>query len=158
MSKIVPADEKVDLKRGIDHIGVSVCMIVHDGKGRILLMKRGKKARDEQGRWDICGGALEFGESINDAISRELNEELCTSPVDIKFLTAYEAHREHNSSPTHWIALLHAVRIDPKKVRIGEPHKIDELGWFSKHDLPSPLHSQFSKALAAATEAGILHE
>jgi len=71
MTKIVPAEEKVDHRRGIDHIGVSVVAVVHDGKGKILLQKRGPKARDERGNWDICGGAIEFGESIEEAIKRE---------------------------------------------------------------------------------------
>ena len=44
------ADEKKDLRRGIDHIGVSASFVVHDGKGRVLLQKRGAGARDENGR------------------------------------------------------------------------------------------------------------
>ncbi|HLZ14619.1 MAG TPA: NUDIX domain-containing protein [Candidatus Saccharimonadales bacterium] len=88
-----PAPDHIDLRRGIDHIGVTVAAIVHDGHGRILLQKRGPKARDEQGNWDITGGALEFGESIEDAVRREVSEELCVEAFDVKFLTAYEVHR-----------------------------------------------------------------
>jgi 8-oxo-dGTP diphosphatase len=80
-TKVAP--DHVDLKRGIDHIGVSAGAIIHDGKGRILLMKRGPAARDEHGRWDICGGAVEFGESIDEAIRREIMEELCAEPLDV---------------------------------------------------------------------------
>lgn len=121
-----------------------------------MLMKRGPKARDEHGRWDICGGALEFGESITDAITRELYEELCAEPLDIKFLTAYDAHRNLDSIQTHWVALVHAVLVNPDRVTIGEPHKITEIGWFTQDSLPKPLHSQFHKALAAAIEAEII--
>lgn len=156
MSKTVPAGEKVDLRRGIDHIGVSAVSVIHDGKGNILLMKRGPKARDERGRWDVCSGAIEFGESIDEAIRREVMEELCTKPLDIDFLTIYDAHREHEGNKTHWIAIVHAVRVDPKKVKIGEPHKIAEIDWFSSANLPSPLHSQFPKALKVIQEAKIL--
>lgn len=151
------ADGIDDLRRGIDHIGVSVCGIIHDGKGNVLLMKRGLKARDERGRWDICGGALEFGESIDEALRREIKEELCADALDIEFLNVYDAHREHEGSKTHWIALVHAVLVDPKAVKNGEPHKIAELGWFTTKNLPSPLHSQFPKALKAAQDANIIH-
>jgi 8-oxo-dGTP pyrophosphatase MutT (NUDIX family) len=144
------ADEKTDRRRGIDHIGVSICAIVHDGQGKILMMKRGQNARDEHGNWDICGGALEFGELVEDAIARELQEELCTAPLEIQFLTAYEAHRLYNGDPTHWIALLHGVKVDPKTVKLGEPDKFDDFGWFRKDELPTPQHSQFPKALAEA--------
>jgi ADP-ribose pyrophosphatase YjhB (NUDIX family) len=155
--KITPANEAIDLRRGIDHIGVSVVSIIHDGKGRILLMKRGKKARDEHGCWDICGGALEFGESIDEAIRREVMEELCTEALDIVFLNAGDAHRtNHDDMKTHWVWLLHSVLVNPKTVKIGEPHKIDEIGWFNMRNLPSPLHSQFHNALKGAKQAGII--
>jgi len=153
---IIPAEESVDLKRGIDHIGVGVCMVIHDGMGSVLLMKRGEKARDEQGRWDICGGAIEFSESIDDALKRELMEELCTIPQEVIFLTAYDAHREHQGQPTHWVQLIHTVKVDPQTIKIGEPHKIAEIGWFNKDTLPDPKHSQFWKSIQPSIDAGFI--
>ncbi|MCA9330998.1 NUDIX hydrolase [Candidatus Saccharibacteria bacterium] len=150
------ADGKTDLRRGVDHIGISAAAIIHDSRGKILLMQRGPKARDENGRWDIVGGAIEFGESIDDALVREVSEELCTEPFDIKFLGAYDAHREHNGDKTHWICLLHCARIDKDKIQIGEPEKIAALGWFGLEDIPTPQHSMLHKALAAAKEVGIV--
>jgi 8-oxo-dGTP diphosphatase len=151
------ANLKTDLMRGLDHIGVSAAAVIYDDEGRILLMQRGPKARDEQGCWDICGGAIEFGESIDEAIRREVKEELCAEPTDIQFLTIYDAHRTHTDGrPTHWIALAHAVKVDPSKVRVGEPHKISQIGWFFSHELPSPLHSQFQKNYQPALERGIV--
>lgn len=151
---MIVASEAVDLRRGIDHIGVGVCCVVHDGKGNMLMMKRGEKARDEQGRWDIVGGAIEFGESIDDAIQRELQEEICTEPLNIQFIKAYDAHREYNGNKTHWVQLLHVVTVDPTMVQIGEPHKIAEIGWFNSNNLPEPRHSQFHKAWEAIKDLG----
>ena len=122
---------------------------MHDGNGKILLMKRGPKARDEQGHWDVVGGALEFGESFEECIRREMAEEILTEPLSIEFLTTYDAHREHEGKKTHWVAVVHLVRVDPKGVGIGEPHKIDELKWFDIKKLPKPMHSQFPKAYKA---------
>ena len=156
MSKVVPADEKIDLRRGLDHIGVGAVSIIHDGKGQILLMKRGPKARDERGRWDVCGGAIEFGETIEETIRREVNEELCTKPLDMEFLSAYDAHRSHEGSKTHWVQIIYAVKVDPAKVKIGEPHKITEIGWFNSKTLPRPLHSQFQKSYLVAKAAGFI--
>ncbi len=156
MNKVTVADEAVDLRRGVDHIGVAVCMVVHDGKGNVLLMQRGPKARDEQGKWDICGGAIEFGESVDAAVRREILEELCTKPIEIQFITAYDAHREHNGDKTHWVQLMHIVKVDPMTVKIGEPHKISQVGWFNSSNLPEPLHSQFDKSFTPAKAAGIV--
>lgn len=156
MSNVQIADDSIDLRRGIDHIGVSACAIIHDGEGNLLMMKRGQKARDERGRWDICGGAIEFGESVDEAVRREVEEELCTPPLEIDFVTAYDAHREHEGDKTHWIALVHVVRVDRSKVKIGEPHKIEEIGWFNLDTLPEPRHSQFDKNLAAIKASGFI--
>ncbi len=146
----------MDERPGFDHVGVVVCALVHDGEGNMLLLKRGAKARDEHGRWDICGGALEFGESIEGGLKRELMEELCTEALAMEFLTAVEVVRQHDGAKTHWIALLYAARVAPKTVKLGEPHKFDEIGWFTANTLPSPLHSQFPKVLQAAREAKII--
>lgn len=154
--KIIASDT-VDLRRGIDHIGISASFVVHDGTGRVLLQKRGAKARDERGRWDVGGGAIEFGESIDEAIKREIKEELGVVPLDIEFLTVYDAHRSlDDGTPTHWVAIMHAVKVDPKKVKIGEPHKIDEIGWFYRKDIPEPLHSQFWRSYQIALDRGIV--
>jgi len=150
------AEDKKDLRRGIDYIGISASFIIHDGNGRILLQKRGAKARDENGNWDIGGGAIEFGETINEAVTREIKEELCVDPIEIKFLTVYDAFRKHKGQKTHWIAIIHAVKVDSKKVRIGEPEKIEEIGWFTSNSLPRPLHSQFWKSYQIALDKGII--
>jgi 8-oxo-dGTP diphosphatase len=156
MTSTIPAPEHVDLRRGVDHIGVSASFVVHDGNGNVLLMKRGKHARDEQGRWDHVGGAIEFGETIEEAVRRECLEELCTEPLDMEFLMVYDAHREHEGQPTHWIAVMYVVKVDPKHVKIGEPHKIDEIGWFTSKTLPSPRHSQFHKSYDVAVARGFV--
>lgn len=59
------ADNKTDLKRGIYHIGVTINFLVHDGNGKLLLQKRSINCRDEHGKWDIGGGAVEFGETLD---------------------------------------------------------------------------------------------
>lgn len=150
------ADVQKDMRRGIDHIGISASFIVHDGKGSVLLQKRGAGARDENGRWDVGGGAIEFGESIDEAVKREIKEELCADTIDIQFLTIYDAFREFDGEKSHWIAIMHAVQVDPLSVSIGEPDKIDELGWYKSDNLPDPLHSQFWKSYQVALDAGIV--
>lgn len=153
---MIVASEDVDHRRGIDYIGVGICCVVHDGNGNILMMKRGEHARDEQGKWDIVGGAIEFSEYIDEAVRREIMEEICVEPFNVQFVKAYEAHRIHNGAPTHWIQLFHTVQVDPDKVKNGEPLKIAELGWFNKSNLPEPRHSQFHQAFEAIEGLGII--
>ena len=43
---------------------------------------------------------------------------------------------------THWVALDFKVLVDREKVKNGEPHKFDDIGWFTLDNLPTPQHSQ----------------
>lgn len=49
--------------------------VISDARGRILLARR-TEGRDLAGRWEFPGGKLEPGESPEDALVRELREEL----------------------------------------------------------------------------------
>ncbi len=137
------------MQRGIDYVGVAVVYFCHDGKGNILLAKRGIKTRDEQGNWDIGGGGIEFGDTVENTLRKEIKEEYCTDVLDYEFLGYRDVHRENNNNrkKTHWITLDFKVFIDRKKAKNGEPHKFDEIGWFTFKNLPSPVHSQLPNFL-----------
>jgi len=92
------ASDATDLKRGIDHIGVTVNFFIHDGDGNVLLQKRSKNCRDEQGKWDIGGGAVEFGEELEEAVAREVKEELCATS---KKLSLYKYMMHTEITPAH---------------------------------------------------------
>ncbi|MEX0616755.1 MAG: NUDIX hydrolase [Candidatus Woykebacteria bacterium] len=133
--------------KGQDYPGVTIVYFCHDGKGSVVMAKRGKNARDEHGRWDIGAGGLELGETIENTLRREIKEEYCTDVLEFEFLGFRDLHRKHNDQKTHWIGLDFKVLVDPTKVKIGEPHKFDDLKWFSFEELPNlpknKVHSQF---------------
>ena len=52
---------------------LSAAGVVVDDGGRVLLIRRGKAP--DLGEWSIPGGAVELGESIEDALRREIREE-----------------------------------------------------------------------------------
>jgi ADP-ribose pyrophosphatase YjhB (NUDIX family) len=134
------------MKKGVDHIGVCVVFYCHDGRGRFLLSKRTKYARDEHGKWDPGGGGVTFGESIISALKREIKEEYGTNVLDHEFLGYRDVKRvDEKGRKTHWIALDYKVLIDPKKVKNGDPKKHEAVDWFTLDNLPSPIHSQMDK-------------
>ncbi|MEY9949058.1 NUDIX domain-containing protein [Kitasatospora sp. GAS1066B] len=128
-------------------IGVSCVFVCHDGAGRLLLARRAAGARDEPGRWDCGAGALEFGESFEAAVTREVREEYATEALAISVLGVRNVLRGEPVD-SHWVAVVCAVRVDPAAVAIGEPHKFDALGWFAPAELPTPRHSQLDATLA----------
>ena len=135
------------MKKGEDFIGVCVTYFCHDGNGNFLFNKRSKNCRDEIGNWDCGGGGLEFGDTVEDTLKKEIKEEYCTDVLEYEFLGYRDVHREHNGKKTHWVALDFKVKVDPLKVKIGEPHKFDDIGWFDLKLFPNPLHSQLPNFL-----------
>lgn len=137
-----------DLRRGVDHIGIGCIFFCHDGQGNVLLHKRGPKCRDEQGVWDCGAGSMEFGESFEDTVRREVREEYGVEPIKVQQVGAKSAVRtKPDGTKTHWVQLLHYVQVDPQGVVNGEPEKIEELGWFPLDAIPEPMHSQLSHDL-----------
>ena len=133
--------------KGVDYVGVCVVYFCHDGKGNILMAKRSKNSRDEHGKWDIGGGGVEFGETIDATLKKEIKEEYCAKVLSYEFLGFRDVHRTLKRQKTHWIALDYKVLIDPKGVKIGEPEKFDAIKWFTKTTLPKNSHSQFPEFL-----------
>lgn len=130
-----------NLRPGIDFIGISTPFYCNDGKGNFVLHKRGKKARDEQGKWDFGGGQLHIGEEVQVGVLREVKEEW---GVDGKIQEQLEAHsifRIQNGIKTHWLAIPFFIKVDIEKARIMEPEKFSEMGIFTLDNLPKPLHS-----------------
>src|SRR5262245_49079873 len=49
---------------------VGVCAVARTRDGRVLLVRRG-----DTGKWALPGGTLEWGETLSDALPREIEEE-----------------------------------------------------------------------------------
>ena len=128
--------------QGIDFVGVATIYFCHDGKGNFIMAKRSEKARDENGRWDIGGGGLDFDQSVDQTLKKEIGEEYCTDVISYEFMGYRDVFRTHKDKTTHWITLDFKALIDPKKVKIGEPDKFTDLQWFRLDHLPTDLHSQ----------------
>lgn len=130
--------------KGVDYTGVSVVPMCHDGKGKYLVSLRGPGCRDEQGRWEPAGGGgVHFGETLNDALVREIEEECGAHASHIEHMGFREVFREKDGVASHWIVFDYRVLIDPKDVYITEPDKCLELRWCTLPDIPTPQHSQF---------------
>lgn len=117
------------LKKGKDFIGVGVGAVILNKEGKFLLQKRGKASKNEVGLWGFPGGAMEFGENFSDTIKREVKEELTIRIKPLKLLTPI--NHIINNEKQHWIAVPYICQLTSGKVRITEPNKCEEVGWFS---------------------------
>jgi 8-oxo-dGTP diphosphatase len=121
-------------------VGAGV-VIVKDGK--TLLAKR--KGAHGSGTWGSMGGHVEYGESPIEAVKREAMEELGIEIGNLKFLTCMNMIKEGK----HYVDISFVGEIISGEPKICEPHKIDEIGWFSIDDLPTPLFEPVAVVLKA---------
>ena len=126
------------MKPGLDYIGVSVGALIFNDKNQVLLTKRSQQAKNERGCWEAPGGVVNFGETLEAAIRREMKEEL---GVEIEILKQHPA-KNHllPEEKQHWDAsLFEAKHKSGEKPKILELEKCDAISWFDLDKLPSPL-------------------
>ena len=117
------------MTKGIDYIGVGVGALIINDEGKCLIAKRGYKAKNERGLWEIPGGGVEFGETFREAIIREVREEIGIE-IEVGVLLELCDHilpEEHQ----HWVSPTFFARIVSGTPQIMEPEKCDEIGWFT---------------------------
>ncbi|MDB5265187.1 MAG: pyrophosphohydrolase [Parcubacteria group bacterium] len=129
-------------KVGRDYTGVSVIFLCHDGQGNFLFQKRTDRCRDEHFTWDTGGGGLDYGDTVEGTLAKEIKEEYGVDIVSFDFLGFRDVHREKEGVKTHWIALDFKVLVNRDDVINGEPRKFSEIGWYTLDNPPQPLHSQ----------------
>lgn len=117
------------MQAGRDYIGIGVgaCILSNDGK--IFLTLRGAKARNESGKWEIPGGSVEFGERLEQALVREIHEELGIGiqVLELLHVVNHIIPDEHQ----HWVSPTFVCRITDGTPAIREPGKCDAIGWFT---------------------------
>jgi mutator protein MutT len=126
------------MKIGKDYIGIAVGVLILNGKGEVLLNKRTMNVRNAKGKWEAIGGGVDFGETREAAIKREVKEEL---GVEIKILKEFQTVDQIlTDEKQHWISTCYIAEIKGKKEpEIREPKYTEEIGWFALDKLPRPL-------------------
>lgn len=126
------------MKPGIDYIGVSVGAMIFNEKDELFLSKRSKNATNERGCWEVPGGKVDFGETLQDAVKREIKEEY---GVDIELIEQFPAANHLiNAEKQHWVPTTFLAKIKSgQKPKIIEPDKCDAIGWFNLKKLPKPI-------------------
>ncbi len=134
---LVSPTQQPGARRGLDFIGVGVGALIVDEQGRLFLARRGPQARNERGRWEFPGGAVEFGERLADALRREIAEEFGLQ-IEVGDLLDVVDH----ILPTecqHWVSPSFLCRVRAGQAAIREPQKCRQIGWFNLDELPTEL-------------------
>ncbi len=113
------------------YLGVS-CALIHDGK--ILVVRRSLDDDFLAGYYELPGGKLDPGETEEDAIRREMAEEVGLRVEPVKRYRKFEYQAGPNSVGTD---LEYLVRLadgeDIEKLKLSDEH--DDYKWVSPDDL-----------------------
>jgi ADP-ribose pyrophosphatase YjhB (NUDIX family) len=107
-------------------------LVIHDG--RVLLIQRGKPPL--QGRWLIPGGTVELGESLADAVVREVAEEtgLLVEPLEM-VLVFDRILRDGPAVQYHYVIVDYLCRYVSGELRAGSDAL--DAAWATEGELPS---------------------
>ena len=123
------------MKPGKDYIGVGCGAFILNEDGKVLLQKRNKEP--EKGYWSIPGGKLEWMETFEEAVKREIKEE-CDIDIKIEKLLGIYDHIVKNENQ-HWVSPSFLCKITNGEPKIMEPTKHTDMKWFSLNELPEKL-------------------
>lgn len=127
---------------GDKKVGVGVGVIlVNDGK--VLLGKRhddpekADSALNGEGTWTIPGGKLDFGESLEAGVVREVKEEtnIDVNEEDLEFVSLSNDMVE----TAHFVTVGFLCAKWKGEPEVMEPDEITEWGWFDIENLPEPM-------------------
>ena len=120
--------------KALYNVGVGVAAFVFDGDKCILQLRTGAHGAST---WAPPGGKLDYGETPDQGLAREIIEETSLKIKDITFV-GY-TNDIFKSDGLHYITLWFAARVASGTAKITEPHKCLEQRWVTLNDLPKPL-------------------
>ncbi len=125
---------------------IGVGAYIFNEKGEVLLGKR--KGSLAGGEYAAPGGHLEFGESFEEAVKKEVMEETGLEVGKIEFFYVDNNLRYIKSAGKHYVTLSFRVEYIGGEPKVMEPEKVESWYWYALDNLPSPLSEFAEKGLA----------
>lgn len=125
-------------------------------QGRVLLGKRSTRRKAYPGVWDLPGGHVETGEAVEQALVRELREELGVTPTKWRELAVLHEPAMGDDSVEMLCFHLFLVtewRGDPYN---RQPDEHDTIAWFTLDDVTglTLAYAGYPALFRAALESG----
>lgn len=105
-------------------------VIIKDGK--VLLIQRG--VEPNKGFWGTPGGHVDWDESVEDAVRREVKEETNLDVTSMKLVGVYSDPKRH---PKQVINLVHLVHVADGALQHGDD--TTDAQWFDLNHLPEQM-------------------
>ncbi len=113
---------------------ICVCGIIKK-ENKFLIIKRISDDTSESGFWEFPSGKVEFGESINEGLLRELLEEVGIdfSKIEKRLIGTSEYIIEKKNQKRYTVQLNYLIEVKKElKIKISGEHT--EFAWVNKED------------------------
>ncbi len=112
--------------------GTGVGVVILNPEYEVVLQLRGGTTNNRKGKWDLPGGTVEKGDTLEDTVVKETGEEtgLIVEPLGCV------AIMQDMVEGQHWINYTFAVKVIGGKLENKEPYKFDDVKYFSMKSLP----------------------
>lgn len=122
------------------------CLLIEDDKGNLLLQRRA-----DDNTWGLHGGAIEVDEAVEDALRREVREELNIELDEISLFHIYSGLNYHhiypNEDETSCIDIVYLCSKYHGEMILQEK-EVKEVRWFNKDNLPAGISNNAKQAIA----------
>ncbi len=108
-------------------------VILVNKKGDILLVRRAKNPK--KGYWDLPGGFVETGESMEDSIKREIKEELGINVSRLQYLSSFPDKYFYNNVYEDVLGFVFVAHIDTEK-GLKPADDVSACKFFPKEKIP----------------------
>ncbi len=117
-----------------DHPYIGVDAIIVNDKGEILLEKRSSGMSSFPGYWCLPGGWMEWGEKVEDAVKREVMEEIGVEVEVVKFVGKYFDTNTFAIKKYSRVALPHICKIVSGEPKVNQIEEVEEIKWINPKD------------------------
>ena len=131
------------MSESIVRVGVGVFIFK---EGSFLMQQR--KGAHGSGSWSVPGGHLEFGESFEETVRREVKEETTLRIKNIRFGAV--TNDLFADEDKHYVTIWMISDYESGTEYITEPDKCIGQAWHTFDDLPSPLFLPWKELLTSS--------
>jgi len=124
-------------------------------RGETLLLLRRFNTGYEDGKYSLVAGHVDGGETFSAAMVREAREE---AGLELSSAQFQLVHTMHRLSDTERLSLFFRADGWTGEPRNVEPHKCDDLSWFSQTELPDNMVPYVRAAIGHIADGAIYSE
>ncbi|MGV8168459.1 MAG: NUDIX domain-containing protein [Candidatus Nanoarchaeia archaeon] len=116
-------------------VGTGIIAINPENPEEIVLTKRKSAANNRAGLYELPGGTVEFGDSLDKTCEDELYQETGLTGTVLGYIKIDQDFVEKQ----HWISFAGVMNITGGTLHNAEPHKFEEVSYYPLDNLPQPL-------------------